>query len=131
MAELKLINLHKRYPHKKRREQHDYAVRNLSLHCRDGEFVGILGPSGCGKTTTLRMIAGLEEITQGEIFIDNRKINDLHPKDRRIGLAFEDYTLYPPLNVYDNMAFNLRAKRVPEKQQRKTCRAVNKQYQSL
>ena len=83
-------------------------MQNFSLNCKDGEFVGILGPSGCGKTTTLRMIAGLEDITDGEIFIGERKINDLHPKDRGIGLAFEDYALYPPLNVYENIAFNLR-----------------------
>ena len=91
-----------------------YAVNDFSLHCTDGEFVGILGPSGCGKTTSLRMVAGLEEITRGQILIGDRVVNDLHPKDRDIGLAFEDYALYPPLNVFDNVAFNLRAKKVPE-----------------
>ena len=80
------------------------------MDCEDGEFIGILGPSGCGKTTTLRMIAGLEDITAGDIFIGDRRINDLHPKDRNIGLAFENYALYPPLTVYENIAFNLRAK---------------------
>jgi len=108
MAQLTLKNVCKRYQNKKKNAQ-DYAVQNFSLNCKDGEFVGILGPSGCGKTTTLRMIAGLEDITDGEIFIGERKINDLHPKDRGIGLAFEDYALYPPLNVYENIAFNLRA----------------------
>ncbi len=92
----------------------NYAVNDFSLACADGEFVGILGPSGCGKTTSLRMVAGLEEITKGQIIIGDKVVNDLHPKDRDIGLAFEDYALYPPLNVYDNIAFNLRAKGVPE-----------------
>lgn len=91
-----------------------YAVNDFSLECEDGEFVGILGPSGCGKTTSLRMVAGLEEITRGEIIIGGRVVNNLHPKDRDIGLAFEDYALYPPLNVFDNIAFNLRAKGLPE-----------------
>jgi multiple sugar transport system ATP-binding protein len=91
-----------------------FAVNDLTITCSDGEFVGILGPSGCGKTTTLRMIAGLEEITAGEIYIDDTLINNLHPKDRHIGLAFEDYALYPPLTVYDNIAFNLRAKNMDE-----------------
>lgn len=92
----------------------NYAVNDFSLECADGEFVGILGPSGCGKTTSLRMVAGLEEITGGQILIGDRVVNDLHPKDRDIGLAFEDYALYPPLNVFDNIAFNLRAKGLPE-----------------
>ncbi len=91
-----------------------YAVNDFSLHCTDGEFVGILGPSGCGKTTSLRMVAGLEDVTKGQIIIGDRVVNDLHPKDRDIGLAFEDYALYPPLNVYENIAFNLRAKQLPE-----------------
>jgi len=114
MAKLLLKNLYKRYSNKRSKLQSDFAVNDFSLECNDGEFVGILGPSGCGKTTTLRMIAGLEDITDGDIFIGDIRINDLHPKDRHIGLAFEDYALYPPLNVYDNIAFNLRAKKVRE-----------------
>ena len=115
MPELILENLYKRYENKKKKKElNDFAVNDLSLRCREGEFVGILGPSGCGKTTTLRMIAGLEEITDGHIYIGETRINDLHPKDRHIGLAFEDYALYPPLNVYDNIAFNLRAGKVDE-----------------
>jgi multiple sugar transport system ATP-binding protein len=116
MAELRLKNLYKKYRSKKSKDQNSFAVKNLSLNCKDGEFIGILGPSGCGKTTTLRMIAGLEDVTKGEIFIGDTKVNDVHPKNRQIGLAFEDYALYPPLNVYDNIAFNLRAKKMPEKQ---------------
>lgn len=111
MAKLIIKNLYKRYHNKKKGEQiNDYAVNDLSINCKDGEFIGILGPSGCGKTTTLRMIAGLEDITKGDIYIGDKKVNELHPKDRSIGLAFEDYALYPPLTVYDNIAFNLRAK---------------------
>ncbi|MDR1613483.1 MAG: ABC transporter ATP-binding protein [Planctomycetota bacterium] len=96
-----------------------YAVDNFSLECPNGTFVGILGPSGCGKTTSLRMVAGLEEITRGDILIGDRVVNNLHPKDRDIGLAFEDYALYPPLNVFDNIAFNLRAKKMPEDEVRR------------
>lgn len=115
MAQLTLKNVFKRYDNagKARSKQNDYAVNDLSFTCQDGEFVGILGPSGCGKSTTLRMIAGLETITAGDIYIGNVRINNLLPKDRNIGLAFEDYALYPPLTVYENLAFNLRAKKVP------------------
>lgn len=113
MAGLMLKNLFKRYDNTgKKRQPNDYAVKDLSITCEQGEFVAFLGPSGCGKTTTLRMIAGLEDITEGEICIGGRLVNHLHPKDRNIGLAFEDYAMYPPLNVYGNVAFNLRAKGV-------------------
>jgi len=114
MAGLTLEHLFKRYDNsgKKKKTVNDYAVNDLNLKCEQGEFVALLGPSGCGKTTTLRMIAGLEDITKGNIYIDDCLINDLHPKDRKIGLAFEDYAMYPPLNVYGNVAFNLRAKGV-------------------
>jgi multiple sugar transport system ATP-binding protein len=113
MSNLILKNVYKRYNNKKKSAvKNDFAVNGLSLECKEGEFVGILGPSGCGKTTTLRMIAGLEDITDGEIFVGNTVINNIHPKDRQIGLAFEDYALYPPLSVYENIAFNLRAKNI-------------------
>ena len=115
MAILKLQNVYKRYENSgglRRKRQNDFAVNDLSFECRDGEFLGILGPSGCGKSTTLRMIAGLEKITAGDISIGDVRINDLPPRDRGIGLAFEDYALYPPLTVYDNLAFTLRARRV-------------------
>lgn len=116
MAQLVLKNLYKRYDNqkkslfRKKKPPNDYAVKNLSFSCNDGEFIGILGPSGCGKSTTLRMIAGLEEFTAGNAYIGDIRINDLKPKDRNIGLAFEDYALYPPLTVYENLAFNMRAK---------------------
>ena len=115
MAKLQLKNLYKRYDNKKGKKgeaPNPYAVNDLTLECEDGEFVGILGPSGCGKTTTLRMIAGLEEITAGEIMIGDTVVNKVLPQNRGIGLAFEDYALYPPLTVYENIAFNLRAKKV-------------------
>ncbi|MCL2366606.1 MAG: ABC transporter ATP-binding protein [Oscillospiraceae bacterium] len=114
MAKLRIENLYKRYDlkgkKKKNAKLNDFAVNNLSLDCEEGEFVALLGPSGCGKTTTLRMIAGLEDITDGGIYIGDELVNNLHPKDRHIGLAFEDYALYPPLKVYENIAFNMRAK---------------------
>lgn len=127
MPELILQNVFKRYENKKKKkskELNPFAVNDLSLHCKEGEFVGILGPSGCGKTTTLRMIAGLEEITRGDIFIDDIRINDLGADERHIGLAFEDYALYPPLTVYENIAFNLRAKKVPEAEIRRRVKEI-------
>jgi multiple sugar transport system ATP-binding protein len=120
VAQLVLKNVYKRYDNaekklfRKKGPQQPWAVNDLSFSCPDKSFIGILGPSGCGKSTTLRMIAGLEKITGGDIYIDDVRINDLLPKDRNIGLAFEDYALYPPLSVYDNLAFNMRAKKMPE-----------------
>jgi multiple sugar transport system ATP-binding protein len=116
VARLTLQNIYKRYEDNtkkifgKPQKVNDYAVKDLSFACGDHSFIGILGPSGCGKSTTLRMIAGLEKITTGKMFIDDVCINELLPKDRHIGLAFEDYALYPPLSVYENLAFNLKAK---------------------
>jgi multiple sugar transport system ATP-binding protein len=104
MAELTLRKVVKQYSPTTPR-----AVDNLNLEMRDGEFIALLGPSGCGKSTTLRMVAGLETITEGEIVIGGKVINNTHPKDRGIGLAFENYALYPPLKVRENLAFNLKA----------------------
>ena len=89
------------------------AVNEMDLTIKDGEFLALLGPSGCGKTTTLRMIVGLEAITSGEIRIGNRRINEVEPKDRGVGLAFETYALYPPLSIRDNISFCLKAKGTP------------------
>ncbi|GHV79898.1 sugar ABC transporter ATP-binding protein [Spirochaetia bacterium] len=121
MAEIVYSQVCKTYEHngtkkKKHAGEGVRAVKDLSFTINDGEFVGILGPSGCGKSTTLRMTAGLEEITAGEIIIDGKVINHVTPKDRGIGLAFEDYALYPPLNVYDNIAFCLKAKNVSKEE---------------
>lgn len=87
------------------------AVRDLSLEIRDGEFMVLLGPSGCGKTSTLRMIAGLEEVSAGEIFFDDRQVTRLQPAERNVAMAFENYALYPPLTVWENIAFPLVARR--------------------
>ena len=84
------------------------AVNNVNLEIADQEFVVLVGPSGCGKTTTLRMIAGLEEITEGEIYINDRLVNKLAPKDRNIAMVFQNYALYPHMKVFDNMAFGLK-----------------------
>jgi len=88
-----------------------HAVKNVNLEIRDREFVVLVGPSGCGKTTTLRMVAGLEEITSGEISIDGKVVNDLAPMDRDIAMVFQNYALYPHMSVYDNMAFGLRMRK--------------------
>jgi multiple sugar transport system ATP-binding protein len=104
MAELVLDTLTKVYT-----QAQPPAVDQLNLAVRDGEFIALLGPSGCGKSTSLRMIAGLESVTSGEIRIGKKLVNELHPKDRGVGLGFENYALYPPLKVRDNLAFNLRA----------------------
>jgi len=90
------------------------AVRDATFVVEDKEFLVLLGPSGCGKTTTLRMIAGLEEITKGEIKIDGRVVNDVEPKDRDIAFVFQNYALYPHMTVYENMAFGLKLRKVPK-----------------
>src|SRR5690348_1397995 len=84
------------------------VIHGVDCEIADGEFIVILGPSGCGKSTLLRMIAGLEEITGGEIAIGGRVVNDLEPKDRDIAMVFQNYALYPHMSVYDNMAYGLR-----------------------
>ena len=90
------------------------AVNNVDLEIQDKEFLVLVGPSGCGKTTALRMVAGLEEVTDGEIFIDDRLVNDVSPKDRDIAMVFQNYALYPHMSVYDNMAFGLKLRKVPK-----------------
>lgn len=91
------------------------AVKNVNLEIKDKEFVVLVGPSGCGKTTTLRMIAGLEEVTEGKIYIGDRLVNDVPPKDRNIAMVFQSYALYPHMKVYDNMAFGLKLRGIPKK----------------
>ncbi len=88
------------------------AVKDLNLTCEDGEFLALLGPSGCGKTSSLRMLAGLEAITEGDLFIGDRRVNDVSPKDRDIAMVFEDYALYPHMSVYNNIAFPLKIRKV-------------------
>jgi multiple sugar transport system ATP-binding protein len=90
------------------------AVFDFNLNVKDKEFIVFVGPSGCGKSTTLRMVAGLEEITSGELYIDDRLVNDVAPKDRDIAMVFQSYALYPHMTVYDNMAFGLKLRKVPK-----------------
>ncbi len=110
MASLKLININKTYPNG------FVAVKNFNLDIKDKEFIIFVGPSGCGKSTTLRMIAGLEEITGGELYIGDKLMNDVEPKDRDIAMVFQNYALYPHMSVYDNMAFGLKLRKVPKDQ---------------
>ena len=92
------------------------AVKNVNLEIKDKEFLVLVGPSGCGKTTLLRTIAGLEEITEGKIYIGDRLVNDVPPKDRNIAMVFQNYALYPHMNVYDNMAFGLKLRGTRKKE---------------
>ena len=90
------------------------AVQDFNLEIKDKEFVVLVGPSGCGKSTTLRMVAGLEEITKGELYIGDKLVNDVAPKDRDIAMVFQNYALYPHMTVYDNMAFGLKLRKTPK-----------------
>lgn len=92
------------------------AVSDFNLEIDDKEFIVFVGPSGCGKSTTLRMVAGLEEISAGELYIDNKLVNDVEPKDRDIAMVFQNYALYPHMTVYDNMAFGLKLRKMPSKE---------------
>src|ERR687891_2376967 len=104
MARVLLKNLNKKF-------DDTHAVKDVNLEIRDREFVVLVGPSGCGKTTTLRMIAGLESITSGQVLIGDRVVNDLPPMDRDIAMVFQNYALYPHMSVYDNMAFGLKMRK--------------------
>ena len=108
MASLSLRNIKKTYA------GGVTAVQDFNLEVADKEFIIFVGPSGCGKSTTLRMIAGLEEITDGELYIGDRLVNDVEPKDRDIAMVFQNYALYPHMTVYDNMAFGLKLRRTPK-----------------
>ncbi len=105
MAELNLKNITKVFDKKTK------VIEGLDLEVYDGEFLVLVGPSGCGKSTILRMIAGLEDITGGELFIGEKKVNTVHPKDRDIAMVFQNYALYPHMSVYDNMAFGLKMRK--------------------
>lgn len=91
-----------------------YAVKDFHLEIKDGEFLVMVGPSGCGKSTTLRMIAGLEDISSGELYIGDKLVNDLPPKERDIAMVFQNYALYPNMSVYENIAFGLRLRKMPK-----------------
>src|SRR5436309_4229387 len=100
------------------------AVHDLNLHVGEGEFVVLVGPSGCGKTTALRMVAGLEDITFGEILIGERVVNDLPPRQRDIAMVFQNYALYPHKSVYDNLAFGLRMRKIAKGEQRRRVEEI-------
>jgi ABC-type sugar transport system ATPase subunit len=112
MAQIELVGVEKSYGRPKRGQEARKAVSDLSYVIEDGHFVSLLGPSGCGKTTTLNMIAGLEDISGGEILIDGRRVDDLDPDKRDLAFVFQDYALYPHMSVYENIAFGLRMRHV-------------------
>ena len=95
------------------------AVSDFSLEIKDKEFIILVGPSGCGKTTTLRMLAGLEDITEGDLFIESKRVNDVAPKDRDIAMVFQNYALYPHMSVFENMAFGLKLRKVRKEEIKK------------
>ncbi len=121
MADVKLVNLTKIF---ESRGERVVAVDHINLYVKDREFLVLLGPSGCGKTTTLRMIAGLEVPTEGEIYIGDKLVNDLHPKDRDVSMVFQNYALYPHLTVFDNIAFPLKIRKYPKEEIRRRVEEV-------
>ena len=110
MAQISLKNINKTFP------GGVVAVKDLNLGVENKEFVVLVGPSGCGKSTTLRMVAGLEEPTSGDVFIGDKQVNNVPPKDRNIAMVFQNYALYPHMSVYGNMAFGLRLRKYPRKE---------------
>jgi multiple sugar transport system ATP-binding protein len=119
MADIHLKNLCKRWGS-------FVGVKSMDLHIADGEFLVLLGPSGCGKTTTMRMIAGLEDASDGDILIGERRVNDLEPKDRDIAMVFQSYGLYPTMTVYENIRFPLKVRKIPEAEHHeRVMRAAN------
>ena len=120
MASLKLNHIYKIY------SGNVTAVSDFCLDIEDKEFIVLVGPSGCGKSTTLRMVAGLEEISEGELYIGDRLVNDVAPKDRDIAMVFQNYALYPHMTVYDNMAFGLKLRKKPKDEIDKLVREAAK-----
>src|SRR3990170_4238936 len=108
MASIRLDHITKRYG------DGFPAVSDVSLDIADGEFVILVGPSGCGKSTILRMIVGLEDITEGDMYIGDNRVNDKAPRDRNLAMVFQNYALYPHLTVYENIAFPLRLRKTPD-----------------
>ena len=107
MASIELKNIHKRWGQ-------FIAVDDFNLTIADNEFLVLLGPSGCGKTTTMRMIAGLEDASSGDIFINGKRVNGLEPKDRDVAMVFQSYGLYPNMNVYENIRFPLKVRKIDQ-----------------
>ncbi len=120
MADIVLNHVKKVY------SEQNTAVENFNLEIADGEFVVLVGPSGCGKSTTLRMIAGLEECTEGEIYIDGQLVNGVEPRDRDVAMVFQSYALYRHMTVFDNMAFTLKLSKVPKKEIKQRVEQVSK-----
>jgi multiple sugar transport system ATP-binding protein len=118
VADVELVHLSKIYGNDV------LAVNDLNLHIAEGEFVVLVGPSGCGKTTALRMIAGLEEISEGEIRIGGKVVNDLPPRERDIAMVFQNYALYPHKTIYQNLAFGLRMRKVPKDEQKRRVEEI-------
>ena len=108
MASLKLVDINKIFPNG------FHAIHDVNLTIEDKEFIVLVGPSGCGKSTVLRMIAGLEEITSGELYIDDQFVNDVPPKDRDIAMVFQNYALYPHMSIFDNISFGLKLRKMPK-----------------
>src|SRR5690606_23430602 len=113
MARIVFDGIWKRYP------DGTEAVKDLNMEIEDGEFVILVGPSGCGKSTALRMVAGLEEISDGRLYIGDKVVNDMTPKERDIAMVFQSYALYPHMTVADNMGFALKLAKVPKDEIRK------------
>jgi len=109
MANIKFTNIHKSFGTNK-------IISNFNLEGKDDEFLVLVGPSGCGKSTLLRMIAGLEKIDEGEIYINDQLVNDLHPSKRQTAMVFQSYALYPHMNVYENMSFGLKIEKRPKEE---------------
>ena len=119
MAEIQFKEITKRYP------DGFEAVKAIDLDIGDGEFMILVGPSGCGKSTALRMVAGLEDITSGDLIIGGERVNDLAPRERDIAMVFQNYALYPHMTVFDNIAFGLRVRRVGKGEtRRRTCPSI-------
>ena len=122
MSSVELKHICKIYPNNDKKKKHNLkvtdegvlAVDDFNLEIKDKEFIVLVGPSGCGKSTTLRMVAGLEDISKGELFIDNRLVNDIEPKDRDIAMVFQSYALYPHMTVRQNMEFPLKLRKMPK-----------------
>ena len=126
MAEVKLVGVTKAYPNG------FVALHNIDLKIADRDFLVVVGPSGCGKSTLLRLIAGLETLTEGRVLIGDRDVSRLEPAQRDIAMVFQNYALYPHMNVYDNMAYGLRNRKVPkaeiDKRVRETARHARPRY---
>jgi multiple sugar transport system ATP-binding protein len=118
MADVQFEHVYKRYG------ENAQVISDLNLHVHEQEFLVLVGPSGCGKTTALQMIAGLEEVTAGNLYIGNRQVNDVAPKDRDIAVVFQNYALYPHMNVFDNMAFSLKLRHIPKNEVNESVRKV-------